>query len=703
MTKQSMARLAAYAAAAIAAGVGFQALAGGECDAVDPFWGSGGTQSPKSEGMARGWSWIKAQTGNTHPGAVRPFGWVSACAYSGAYSSGYGRFGVSGGGPAPERLKTMTGYGFTHFQHSGTGYIHFFYNLFLFTPHAPGANTAAASALTDEKARPGWYAATLRDYGASFELAPRHYAMCHRYRFPGGRGVVEVDTTAAGYRKQVAGGRPTYNEVAACEKLTGADGCWFGSVTVSGTRLFFNIRATGGKVVKAETTYGRLSIEFDGEEAETVVAFSYASAKEAEARAKEAADAGFDRSRAEAAGEWSARLGRIRARFADEKMRGRFYSAFYHSLVKPVNCAGRWLDFATMWDVYRTQLPLVLSVEPDIARSMLLSLLDASDHYGHIPNYQLVYSPPPKSDVQASSLGLYTLADGFFRGGLGKADYPRIKAAAGREFADAGFKSQSPSHILDMAGAYGAMAFVAEACGDAAYAAEMRRESGLWRNAYDPGTGYLRETVKYYEGDCRTYSFRPHPGMAERIALAGGVQKFGKMVDDFFGVGYVPKPGEADRIPRIGHFEGFNNESDIDAPFSFVWCGRADRFAEVCDLGRRCRFTDGEGGLPGNNDSGGTSAWFVQSCIGLHPVAGTPYYVLGSPAVDSAEVDFAHGTLRIRVERESASSIYPSGYDFAGRSFREPWIRVAELERGGELVFRLADRPQQPSPLPGWY
>ncbi|MBQ9741210.1 MAG: hypothetical protein IJV91_09755, partial [Kiritimatiellae bacterium] len=62
---------------------------------VDPFWGSGATESPASEGMARGWHWEKAQSGNTHPGASAPFGWVSACAYSGAYPTGYGRVGAS--------------------------------------------------------------------------------------------------------------------------------------------------------------------------------------------------------------------------------------------------------------------------------------------------------------------------------------------------------------------------------------------------------------------------------------------------------------------------------------------------------------------------------------------------------------------------------------------------------------------------------
>ena len=52
-------------------------------DLVDPFGGCGGTTSAPSEGMARGWNWEKAQTGNTFPGAIRPFGLVSVCGFTG--------------------------------------------------------------------------------------------------------------------------------------------------------------------------------------------------------------------------------------------------------------------------------------------------------------------------------------------------------------------------------------------------------------------------------------------------------------------------------------------------------------------------------------------------------------------------------------------------------------------------------------------
>ena len=676
---------------------------GDEYSAVDPFWGSGGTQSPKAVGMAYGWSWTKAQTGNTHPGAVLPFGWVSVCAYTGGYPSGYGRFGVSSSGPAPERLKQMEGFGFTHFHQSGTGWCGRFYNLFLFSPHAPGADLGCASRLTRETARPGFYSAAMPDYGSEFSLTARRYAACHRYRFSGGRGALRINTRAAGFRRDIFGGRDTYRESVSGKGLAAAAGGWRGCINVYGLDIWFDIRIVKGDVLSSSERDGVIDIGFGGGEAETAIGFSLAGQEEASSRVEEAVGAGFDRTCADAAAEWAKRLGRVRAVFPEPTLRSRFYSALYHSFVKPVDAGGRYHDFMTMWDTYRTQLPLLLSVEPDVADAVIGSLLGDSERNGFIANWNTMQERLSRTDVQATALGVFTLADGFFRGAAGERDYPRLKAAFVREFEGLDLTDKSPTHTLDLAGAYRAAAFVAERCGDAAYAAELKGKCGVWREVFDSATGYLTKTGKYYEGDNHTYSFRPLPGMAARVALAGGVEKFNGMLDAFFAVGFVPKPGERERIIRSERFEGFNNESDIDAPFSYIWCGRADRLAEVCDSGRRYRFTDGEGALPGNNDSGGLSAWYVWSCLGLHPVSGAPYYLLGSPAVDSAELDFRGGTLRIRVERDSARSIYPKEYVFGGRGFRKPWIPVGELEKGGELVFRLSDLPAGASPIPHWY
>ena len=676
-------------------------------EAVDMFWGSGGVVLPPSEGMARGWNWEKAQTGNTHPGAVMPFGWVSVCAYTGGYPSGYGRFGVSSSGPAPCVDPRKYASGFTHFHHSGTGWISLFYNYLLFTPYAAGSDITRRSRLDDEKAQPGRYSATLTDYAASFELTATKFAALHRYRFPDGKGMLRINANVAGFRDEFRNGiRPKYRERAEVRGLRQtAPGRWEGCIRAHGVDIFFALLAKA-KVASSSCREGVLLLALDGTDAETAIGFSLVGAEEAGARADAAAAMGFDAARTAAADAWKAQLGRIRARFPDARLETRFYSALYHSLVKPVDCGnGLFMDFSTMWDIYHTALPLALSVAPRTARGIAEHLMSVTERKGFAQICQTMCDAVVHKDMQATALPVLALADAFFRSALTAADYPRLKNVFVKEFAHADISGMSPTHALDLAQAYGAAAFVAEACGDAAYAAELRGKSGVWREAYDQATGLLHEKAKYYEGNHFNYSFRPHPGMAARMALAGGPDGYRAKLDEFFSVGKEPKGWNAkyDRIRRENHFEGLNNESDMDTPFAYIWCGRPDRTAEIVDLVRRCRFADGEGGCPGNNDSGGTSSWYVWGCLGLYPLAGTPHYLLGSPSVDSAELDFAAGTLKIEVERESAKSIYPAGYSFNGESFRTPWIPVAKLEKGGTLTFRLADRPAAPTPIPEWY
>lgn len=670
---------------------------------VDSFWGCGAVTNPESQGMARGWNWLKAQVGNTHPGAVLPFGWVSVCAYSGNYSSGYGRWGNSSGG-APRLVdEQLKAYGFTHFHNSGVGYISRFYNYFLFTPSAATLETAQASRVTDEVARPGYYAATLADYGASFELTARPYAACHRYRFPSGAGKIRVDLRQAGLRPTAMGPKSKYREQAeACSVAAVSAASWRGTVRLCGLDFRFAIRAKGA-LGSATCADGVLEIPVNGPTAETVIGFSFVDEAEAEARAAEAETVGFAASCDQAKAAWVAALGRIRATFADPVLARRFYTALYHSFVKPMDCGTGFLDYSTMWDVYKTQLPLVLSTQPQVARPMMLDMLKVSEELGFFPLTQMMTKGKERDNGQAAALATYTLADAFFRGVLTKADYPKLKIAFAGQLDGTKTEGKSPTYALDLAGACRAAAFVAEACGDADYAAGLMRRAAVWKTVYDPATGYLTQDGKYYEGNYRNYSFRAHVGMAERVALAGGPARFGALLDDFFRIGYEAETWDPakERVPRIGYFEGLNNESDMESPYTYLWAGRADRMAEVIDAIRRYRFTDGEGGCPGNNDSGGTSAWYVWSCLGLYPLTGTPYYLLATPTVDSAEVDFPQGTLTVKVVRESAISIYPKGFAMNGRAFREPWIRAADLERGGTLEILLADRPLV-SPIPNW-
>jgi len=675
---------------------------------VDPYWGTGAYDGPVSEGIARGWNWEKARSGNNHPGAVLPLGWVSVCGFSGGYSSGYGRVAYSSCEVPPMMLDSIKLWGISHFQQSGTGLMHKFYNYFLFTPYCEGADLSLASSVADETARPGYYAAELKDYGASFEVTARPFAALHRYKFDKGIGCLRIDAAHAGLGTQCYQPiRPFEKEeqIQALSFKQSGENEWTGTMRAYGVDIHFAI-CTPSEVKSSLIAGSMLELTFAGKEALTVAGFSLESVEQALSSAHEALDAGFRKSLADAEREWNGTLGRVRAQFSDPQLQRRFYSILYQSLIKPCECVpGRYTDFTTFWDVYHTELPLIISFVPDKGRGIAGHLLNTIETLGFSPINQILDTMIVHRDNQATALPVYTLCDAFWRGAVSTEDYPRLKSVLEKEFAHADLSRTPPSHTLDLAGAYGAAAFVAEYCGDQAFADSLRSLQGIWKNVYDPSTGVLYENAPYYEGNHFNYSFRAHPDMAERIALAGGQDSFRALLDHFFcfDADFSDWTAENDRARRRDYFEGLNNEPDMDAPYTYLWCGRPDKMAEVVDAVRRFRYTDGEGGCPGNNDAGATSSWYVWNCLGIYPMTGTPYYMLGSPSIESAGINFASGTLDIEVVRESAGSIYPAVYEFNGVSFREPWIKVSDLEKGGKLVFHLTDTPSgELAPIPHW-
>ena len=144
---------------------------------------------------------------------------------------------------------------------------------------------------------------------------------------------------------------------------------------------------------------------------------------------------------------------------------------------------------------------------------------------------------------------------------------------------------------------------------------------------------------------------------------------------------------------KLGRFEGFNNESDTEAPFSYVYADRHDRVCEIIRAGMKYMFTTGRGGLPGNNDSGALSSYYVLNAIGLFPVAGQDLFIIGSPVVRGAEVALSSGnTLTIKVNGNSDENIYVKSAVFNGRELDSFRIKASELMGGGVLEFTMTDK-----------
>jgi putative alpha-1,2-mannosidase len=270
------------------------------------------------------------------------------------------------------------------------------------------------------------------------------------------------------------------------------------------------------------------------------------------------------------------------------------------------------------------------------------------------------------------------------------------------------------SHTLDLAYAYHCTAGVARALNDRTLADELDARSRLWANAFDPATGLLLDS-SFYEGGKWNYSFRLLHDMAARIALAGGDDAFVAMLDAFFGYGASPvaQPGERPAPAEmaagyaLNRFEGLNNEPDMEAPWSYHYAGRPDRTAEVVHAALTWQFGTGRGGLPGNDDSGGLSSWYVWASLGLFPIAGQSLFLVNAPAFSHATIHAGDGDFVIEtsghretpISSDELEQIPPPQYvqsaRLNGKRLDAAHLRAADVHAGGRLWLELGPEPSE--------
>ncbi len=707
---------------------------------VDPFIGTGVTDLEAADGLAATWWWPKPQVGNTHPGACSPLGMVSACAYSGAYPTGYGQHEKSTEG-IPRRLyDELSASGFTHFQQSGTGAIRKYYNYLRVTPMVdPLDEVGRRWLLEDEQAEPGYYRARLGS-GIDCELTVGPKTAVHRYTFPAhADSRIVVDFSLGGLaiehgrtvpmRAQLASlghGRAEGTVVVEGVPLSVAVECdtpewrqmlWYDRRLMAGsTRLEFDsIRATTLR------PFGLLFIgptEAD-QAVEVRMGFSLRGVDQAWANLEH--DCGgeatsFDRRRRRTGDAWGDMLRRVEVFGGSPTQHTAFDSALYHSLIKPCFAEdespfwpmeGPWVfDLATMWDIYKTQLPLLLTIAPDRAGDLVNALLQICAEEGNLPIGYRMARGSDRFSRQGSALAHTFIAD-VQSAGVPGIDWDLallhlhadLRRGYGEEYLETGI-AHPISHTLDLAAGYHSTARVARSIGDDTLADQLDALALGWRSAFDPATGLLVDST-FYEGGRWNYSFRLMHDMAARIELAGGENAFSDLLDAFFGVGAAPvkqlgesvSPDELAAGYALNRFEGLNNEPDMEAPWAYHYVGRPDRSAAIVRAVIDQQFGVGRGGLPGNDDSGGLSSWYVWACLGLFPVAGQDLFLLTPPIFPRARIGLGPENSLAIDAAEAAPDALIHAVTLNGTPISRSWLTGAELRAGGTLVFELSAAP----------
>jgi len=710
---------------------------------VDPFIGTEATSLPAPQGIAATWWSPKPQIGNTHPGATYPLGMVSACAYSGAYPTGYGRYDLSTEGLPSELHDRQVASGFTHFQQSGTGAIRKYYNYVRVTPMLqPLDDLGQLWDVDAEAAEPGYYAATLSS-GIRCEVTVGPKSAVHRYTFPSHHDArLVIDLSLGGLAIPYGRTVPLRAHLHAV-----APGTAQGEIVVEGAPLAVHVECDtpqwrqllwydrrlmpGGTRLDFDyirpTTLRPFGLMWAGPtEAGQVVElrFGFSLRGVDQARDNLYADCGgdgFAARRTATTAAWAEHIGAVEVESPSAERATVFDTAMYHSLIKPCFAAGEspfWpadgpfaFDISTMWDIYRTQLPLLTTILPGRAVELAQALLSICEEEGNFPIGYRMARGADQFSRQASALAHTFFAD-LCQLRLPGVDWDwalvhmhnDLRRSYGEDFLLRG-EAHPISHTLDLAFGYWCASKVADHLGDETLVAQFAPLAARWVNAFDPVTGLLKDST-YYEGGRWNYSFRLVHDMAARIGLGGGDEAFTATLDRFFGVGADPvhqpglRPSAEEMLVgyRLNRFQGLNNEPDMEAPWAYQYAGRPDRTADVVHAVVHNQFGTGRGGLPGNDDSGGLSSWYVWASLGLFPVAGQNLFLLNAPSWRTASLRVTGGELAIETDGflEPAAdrpAQYVQSVELDGQPLDRSWLTGDEVHRGGRVLVRLGSEP----------
>jgi len=697
---------------------------------VDPFIGCDSAALPTPEGIAKSWWCAKPPVGNTHPGATLPFGMVSVCAYSGGYVTGYGPYDLSLSGDPPEKLfDRHEALGLAHFQQSGTGRIRIYYNYLLTTPLVGEGLQGLGKRylLTNEVATPGFYGGTLDESGINFEVTCTKRTALHRYHFPEGEtGKVAVNLSSGGLLIE---GTKTYPSKA--HASFASDQTCTGVVEMEGIPVHFHIQCLNGckasgfwvdgapldnardsfpdkDTLSGEKDFGCwFEADSSGKPFEIRIGFSLHSSE----RPREAVEMGLSESftdiAQEASDRWDSVLGKIEVEGCTDELREVFYTALYHATLKPGDFRDEnpftgkpgpfFFDLSTLWDLYKTQLPLAMTLWPEFGKDFVAFLTEVAHREGGFPISYLMDHAPDRFTKQATGLCHMILTDAQMRGIDGnwnevlKLLWFTTLSGKGRRGKFAEFARNHVvhplSHTLDIAFANWCVAQMAKYQGEQRIYDTCIPFSHHWRNAFDKDTGLLSENSDYYEGENWNYSFRFLHDMVGRINLAGGEETYLELLDLFFGF-RDPEPGD-----EVHRFEGLNNEPDMETPFAYLYAGRHDRTAQIVRSVMKYQFTNGRGGLPGNDDSGGLSSWYVWNAVGIFPATAIPVMFIGSPMFEKATLHLLGGDFIVRALNQAPDHDFVQSAWLNGRPLKRSYLKLSEFSAEAELTLEMGPEP----------
>jgi predicted alpha-1,2-mannosidase len=684
--------------------------------------------------------------GNTLPGPSLPFGMIKPGPDVGANQSNSGW----------EPTGNINGFSQIHVSGTGGGpkYGNIMVQATIGSPRASGYGSARSS----EQGTIGYYRVRLQRYGIDAEITAAKRAAIYRFTYPASRKaniVIDAGHCLSWISKAGEGQFVTASaiEVVSASAISGSSsvtGGW-NKQTTPYTVYFYAVSDTpahdwgtwkngtlhrGSRLSEGKKSGAWLSFPTaQRQQVRLKIGISFISVAQARKNVEqEIPDFDFDRVHQDAVASWNEALGAIELQAATHEQRQMFYTALYHTMLMPVDRTGEnplWQsdepsydDFYAIWDTFRTSGPLLTLIAPQRQSDIVRALVDIYRHEHWLPDAR---SGNFTGRTQGGSNAEFAIADAYvkhlpgidwqeaYRGMLQDAEAPSPEPGKeGRgglnDWKKLGYVTiegtdRPGSKQMEYAADDFEVALVAKGLGNEADYEKYLRRSGNWKNLWNPRIaddefhGFIEPRHRdgswkknfttlqscswggdtFYEGNSWTYSLFVPQDVAGVMALSGGRERFVQRLDAFF--------------TGKGRYD-VGNEPGFLSPYLYIWAGRQDKTSDRVQEIIASNFHTGRSGIPGNDDSGAMSSWYVFGAMGIFPNAGQDVYLIGHPTFPEVMLYLAQGkTFAIEAKNLSPDNSYIVAATLNGRPLDRAWFRHEDLVTGGRLVLTMAAKP----------
>jgi predicted alpha-1,2-mannosidase len=633
--------------------------------------------------------------------------------------------------------------GFSHTHVSGTGGPGKYGNIMVI-PQSGGLYIKNyTSEKSNEAASPGYYSVNLNRWNVKAELTASERVGFHRYTFANSDNYILFDLSRVINVVQFA---PGYSidaniKILSDKRLEGYgtySGGWGPDVpyTVYFTAEFDKAFIEHGiwrndvihknQIVGVGDSIGAY-FRFDDKVINLKVGISFKSIKNSEQNLFELIDLDFDSAKERAEKIWEENLNKILIKGGTEEVKELFYTNLYHSMLMPTDVTGenpRWesdtphyWDYHAIWDTFRSLHPLLTLIHTGRQVEMINSLIETYEQTGWMPE---CWTSGTHGFMQGGTSGDVLIADAIVKGLKGidyekaydaikknadvPSDAPREYGRDSDEYLTLGYSSSNKwcgsSRTLEYAHNDFCVSQVAKYLGkDNDHKKYLKRSlnsynlfmddtkffwaknaDGTWVEGFSP-TFRIDEWWEgpyFYEGLPWHYAtYVPHD-VGGLIEKHGGNENFTAFLDEMFDGGYYTQ----------------DNQPDIMTPYLYIYTGRPDKTAERVRHILKTDYHNSTDGLPGQDDAGCMSSWYVFSSMGFYPNAGQDIYFISSPIFSEVEIKLNDGKIfKIITNNLSDKNIYIQTATLNGKEWNKAWFQHKDIIEGAELFLTMGAAP----------